>query len=158
MSEGFSPKRLAEPGVAYLLSKVGAHSSQRWAERLEPLGLNPREMVILRMVAIERGRSQTSLGPALQVPPSRIVTLIDELERKRLLRREVNPSDRRAHALDLTTEGEKILGKLAEISRAHEAEITDGLSEAELVELRDSLRILDAQQGLAPGGHPKLGE
>ena len=63
-------ERLRDPGLAYLLSVVGIQSSKRWHARLKPLGVDPREMVVLRMVEAEPGRTQRSLGPALDVPPS----------------------------------------------------------------------------------------
>jgi DNA-binding MarR family transcriptional regulator len=151
-------KTLRVPGAAYLLSQVGAHSSQRWRERLAPLGLDARSVLVLRHVAADQGRTQSSLSASLAVPPSRIVALVDALERRGLLERRANPNDRRAHALRLTRRGRGVLDELLAISRAHEAEICAGLPESDRRRLIELLELIVSEQGLARGGHPRLGE
>jgi len=148
--------RLRQPGAAYLLSQVGAHSSRRWHERLLPLGLDPRQVVVLRMVAAEQGRTQRSLGPALQVPDSRIVSLIDGLEERRLLQRRPKPDDRRAHALHLTARGQAMLSKVMALSEEHESAVTEGLTESQRATLIELLDTVARRQGLAEGGHPGM--
>lgn len=149
--------RLRQPGVAYLLSMVGAVSSRRWNARMADLGLDPREVVILRMVAADPGRSQSSLVPALQVPASRIVTLVDRMEDAGLLTRRHRPDDRRAHALHLTGAGERALGTVMRAGRDHEADLTDGLTGDERSDLERLLLAVAAKQGLPIGGHPGVG-
>lgn len=146
------------PGAAYLLSQVGAHSSRRWHERLEPIGLDPRSVLVLRHVGAEEGRTQASLSVSLAVPPSRIVGIVDELERRGLLERRANPSDRRAHALWLTDRGGRVLREVMAVSRAHEADICAGLSERDRRQLIVLLSVIVSEQGLARGGHPRMSE
>ncbi len=67
-------------GLAFLLSQVGFHSSARFAERLDPLGLKPPHVGILRAITGADGLSQQALGEKLGVFASRIVGLIDDLE------------------------------------------------------------------------------
>jgi DNA-binding MarR family transcriptional regulator len=153
-----SPETLRVPGAAYLLSQVGAHSSRRWQERLAPIGLDARSVLVLRHVAAEEGRTQSSLSASLGVPPSRIVGIADELERRGLLQRRANPNDRRAHALRLTGSGRELLDELLAISRAHEAEICAGLPDPERQRLIELLELIVAAQGLARGSHPRLAE
>ena len=152
------PESLRVPGAAYLLSQVGAHSSQRWRERLAPTGLDARSVLVLRHVAAEEGRTQSSLSASLAVPPSRIVAVVDELEQRGLLERRANPDDRRAHALWLTGRGREILDELLAVSRAHEAEICAGLPESDRQHLIELLGVIVAEQGLARGGHPRMSE
>jgi DNA-binding MarR family transcriptional regulator len=153
-----SPESLRVPGAAYLLSQVGAHSSRRWHERLAPIGLDPRSVLVLRHVAAEEGRTQASLSASLAVPPSRIVGIVDELEHRGLLERRANPSDRRAHALWLTTRGRKLLDEVIAVSRTHEADICAGLSESDRRQLIEFLAVIVSEQGLARGGHPGMSE
>jgi DNA-binding MarR family transcriptional regulator len=146
------------PG-AYLLSQAGAHSSRRWHERLAPFGLDPRgAALLLRHVGAEEGRTQVSLSAALDVPASRIDGIVDELERRGLLERRANPSDRRARALWLTADGRKLLDELMAVSREHEADICAGLSETDRRRLIELLSIIVSEQGLAIGGHPRMNE
>jgi DNA-binding MarR family transcriptional regulator len=151
-----TPEYLRVPGAAYLLSQVGAHSSQRWHERLAPIGLDPRSVLVLRHVGAAQGRTQASLATSLAVPPSRIVGIVDELEQRRLVERRANRSDRRAHALWLTSRGRKVLDEVMTVSRAHEIDICAGLSEADRRQLISLLSVIVAEQELSIGGHPKL--
>src|SRR5215217_5082560 len=133
---------LRVPGAAYLLSQVGAHSSQRWRERLEAIGLDPRSVVVMRHVGAEEGRTQASLSASLAVPPSRIVGIVDDLEQRGLLERRANRTDRRAHALWLTRKGCKLLDEIMAVSRAHEADMCASLSESDRRQLIDLLTAL----------------
>lgn len=151
-------QRMRVPGAAYLLSQVGAHSSRRWRQRLEPLGLDPREVVILRHVAEDPGRSQSSLELALGVPASRIVGLVDGLEARGLLERGSNPSDRRAHALRLTVAGRSLLSRVLKLSVIHERDICAGLDDVERRQLGALLSRIVASQGLAEGSHPGMAD
>src|SRR4051812_22720306 len=98
--------------VAFLLSQVGAHSASRFAERLAPLGLKPPHVGILWVLGEAHGLSQQALGERMGVFPSRLVGLLDELERLGLVERRDSPSDRRSYALHLTAAGGEALGKI----------------------------------------------
>jgi DNA-binding MarR family transcriptional regulator len=146
--------RLPVPGVAFLLSQLGYHSSRRWKARLAPLGLDPRHVMVLRRLAGDEGRSQQALGDALQIPPSRMVALVDALEQRGLLMRQPSPNDRRVRTLHLTQEGRRLLGEIREISRAHEQQLCRGLQPAEREQLLTLLGRIAAEQGLVEGVHP----
>src|SRR5215204_7455319 len=101
----FGAERLRVPGAAFLLSQVGFHSSRLWRERMARLDLDPREVVLLRHVAAAEGQSQQALAAAMQIPPSRMVALVDGLEQRGLLERQTVPGDRRVRALHLSRAG-----------------------------------------------------
>lgn len=121
---------------------------------MRQLDLDPREVVVLRMVAAEPGRSQRSLAPALQVQASHLVAVIDRLQQRGLLERRTNPNDRRAYALHLTRRGRAVLSRVMGVSQRHEAELTGGLTEAERKTLENLLARIAERQGLAEGSHP----
>jgi DNA-binding MarR family transcriptional regulator len=146
--------RLRVPGAAFLLSQLGYHSSRLWQGRLAPLGLEPRHVMLLRHVAIAEGRSQQALGEAVQIPPSRMVALVDALEQRGLLRRRPDPNDRRVRTLHLTRDGRRLLDKVMEISLEHERQLCKGLQPAEREQLITLLSRLAAEQGLGEGVHP----
>ena len=147
-------EQLRVPGVAFLLSQLGYYSSRRWKARLAPFGLDPRQVMVLRRLAGDEGRSQQALGDALQIPPSRMVALVDALEQRGLLLRRPSPSDRRVRTLHLTKEGRRLLGEIMEISVEHEQQLCRGLQPAERGQLLTLLNRLAAEQGLAEGVHP----
>ena len=145
------------PGVAFLLSQLGYHSGRLWQQRLAPLGLDARHVMLLRHVAGAEGRSQQALGEALRIPASRMVALVDTLEQRGLLARRSNPDDRRVRTLHLTEDGRRVLGELAKVSAEHERQLSAGLDADERELLRALLRRIAAEQGLAEGVHPGAG-
>jgi DNA-binding MarR family transcriptional regulator len=153
-----SADRLRVPGVAFLLAQLGFHSSRLWKERLAALGMDPRQVVLLRQVAAAEGQSQQALGKAMQVPASRMVALVDELERRGLLERRPSLADRRAYALALTGEGRRLLDRIMQASAEHEAQLCAGLTQAERRRLIALLSRVAAEQGLPMGVHPGVAD
>ncbi len=86
-------------GVAFLLAQLGAHATERIAERLAAIGLSPAHIGLVRAIAATPGLSQHAVAERVGVHPSRIVALIDDLERHGFVERRRNPDDRRLHAL-----------------------------------------------------------
>jgi DNA-binding MarR family transcriptional regulator len=141
-------------GTAFLLAQVGAHAATRFAERISELGVVPADVGLLRMIASQPGRSQQSLAEELGVVPSRVVALVDGLERKGLIERRRNARDRRNHALHLTPEGTRVMTQMRTIGSAHEDDICAALDDTQHAQLAGLLEAIATQQGLAPGVHP----
>jgi DNA-binding MarR family transcriptional regulator len=142
------------PGAAFLLSQIGFHTSRLWVQRLAPLGVDARHVVLLRLVAAGEGRSQQAMGAAMNVPASRIVALVDDLERQGLLERRRNTEDRRRHGLFLTAEGRRVLSAVQKVSAEHEDRTCAALNPTERTELVRLLSRIAADQGLIRGVHP----
>ncbi|WP_051162770.1 MarR family winged helix-turn-helix transcriptional regulator [Nocardia brevicatena] len=143
----------AQP-VAFLLSQIGAFAAARFAQRLEALALQPSDVGILRLIATEAGLSQQALAEKLGVVPSRVVVLIDGLEKKGLVARSRSTRDRRTHELRLTGEGQTVMRQMREIGAAHEGDMTTALSKVEREELARLLGKVAASLGLTPNVHP----
>ena len=73
-----------QPGVAFLLAQIGTHAGELFAERLKPLELVPAEAGILRILAASSGISQQALAQMLGMYPSRLVAVIDTMERSKI--------------------------------------------------------------------------
>jgi DNA-binding MarR family transcriptional regulator len=142
------------PGAAFLLSQVGVHSSRLWGRRMAALGLDPRHVALLRLISAGEGRSQQALGEQLRLPPSRMVSVVDELEQLGLVERRPDPSDRRVRALHLTAKGRRTLRKVLPASAEHEDQLCQGLDETDRAQLIALLSRIAERQGLAPGVHP----
>jgi DNA-binding MarR family transcriptional regulator len=143
-------------GLAFLLSQVGSHAAGRFAERLEPLGLRPPHVGILLVIRRGDGLSQQALGDRLGIFPSRLVGILDDLERRGLVERRDSPSDRRSYALYLTSAGESVLEQVGRIANEHQDALCAALNDAERAKLAELLARIASQQGLAPGVHPGL--
>ncbi|MET9068512.1 MarR family winged helix-turn-helix transcriptional regulator [Streptosporangium sandarakinum] len=146
--------RSAPKRTAFLLAQVGAHAAARFAERISELEVVPADVGLLRMIATRPGRSQQSLAEELGVVPSRVVALIDNLERKGLVERRRNPQDRRNYALHLTEQGTHVMTQMRRLGKAHEDDICAALDDARRAQLTELLEAIAAQQGLTPGVHP----
>jgi DNA-binding MarR family transcriptional regulator len=153
-------KRKRGPGAAFLIAQVGAHAASRFAERLAPFGLTPAHAGVLWNLNTQSDMTQRELADRLGAFPSRLVGLLDELEKKGLLRRHKSPDDRRSHALRITAKGKTQLEEIGEISRQHEDNLFASLGDAERELLRELLVKVAKDQDLGPRVHPgyaKLG-
>ncbi|WP_433607702.1 MarR family winged helix-turn-helix transcriptional regulator [Dactylosporangium sp. CA-139114] len=152
MTDGRQPTR--PRGAAFLLAQLGAHASERFADRVQQLGLSPTEVGLLRMINGQPGRSQQSVAVDLGVVPSRVVVLIDNLGHKGLVERRTGSNDRRHHELYLTVDGERVMMDMRSIATEHDDEMLTALEPEEREQLTGLLQKIADQQGLTPGVHP----
>lgn len=148
------PVAPSEGQLAFLLAQVGGLAAARFAERLAPLGLTPAQAGLLRVVGKAPGRSQQALATHLGVAPSRLVALVDALERADLLERRRDLQDRRYHAVHLTPEGEQRLRLLGRTAQAHGRELLAPLAQHDRALLAEMLGRLAEAHGLTAEVHP----
>jgi DNA-binding MarR family transcriptional regulator len=144
-------------GVALLLSRLGAASSQRLAARLAELDLTPAHVGVLRVVGQQPGLSQQAVAARLGAAPSRIVALVDELEDAGLVRRTRSATDRRQHELSVAPGSADRIAAVMTVVGEHDADLTRGLTREERTALLALLRKVAAAQGLGEDGHPGYG-
>jgi DNA-binding MarR family transcriptional regulator len=150
------PGDQAPSTLAFLLSQVGIHAARQFSERIAEVDLQPPLFRVLNLVDAAEGQSQQAIGEAIEVPPSRMVALVDELEQRGLVERRPKPDDRRVRALHLTPKGRKALARGREIAKEHERELTKGMAAADRKRLTRLLqKIVDAQT-IGRGIHPGL--
>jgi DNA-binding MarR family transcriptional regulator len=147
-------KKTFQPGLAFLLSQVGAHAAARFADRIAPLKLKPHHSGILRILEFDPGLTQQALCDLLGIFPSRLVGLLDELQALKLIERRADPSDRRTYALYLTKAGHDMLSEIARLARQHQDDLCAALSEKERGVLAEMLTRIVAQQQITPAVHP----
>lgn len=139
---------------AFLLAQLGTHAARRFAERISALDLTPPQTGLLRAIAQGPGRSQQALAEQLGTPATRLVALVDGLEKRGVIERRRNPEDRRLHAVYMTASGQQLLRDIARVASEHDRDLTTGLDEHERAQLHTLLARLAAQQELTPGVHP----
>jgi DNA-binding MarR family transcriptional regulator len=142
------------PRTTFLLTQLGAHAADLFAARVGELGLTPRVAGALRALGRNPGISQRELATLLNTVPSRLVALVDDLERSGWVERIRSPKDRRNYELQLTDAGRALLASLRTIAEAHQAEVLAPLDDGEQVALSQLLAKLAAGSGLGPDGHP----
>jgi DNA-binding MarR family transcriptional regulator len=139
---------------AFLLAQLGAHAASQFAERLRVLDLAPADAGILRLLRVESGLSQQELAGKLRIHPSRLVAILDNLEKRGCLERRPNPDDRRLYSLHLTRTGEEVLGRIGKVAREHQDALLAALADEERAALGALLLKIADQQGLTRGIHP----
>ena len=115
------------------------------AERLAPLGLTPAQERALRMIARDgEPPRMTELADRLGIVPRSLTTVIDALEEAGLVRREIDPRNRRAILLRLTDRGTAVRDDLREARRRAAEDLFAPLAAADRKTLADLLALLDS--------------
>ena len=107
-------------------------------QAVEQSGLTRAKWTLIAAVARNPGATQRLIAEALEVREITAGRLVDRLCDEGYLRRDENPSDRRAYCLYLTPAAQPVLDTLDELAKVHEAAIFAGF-DAEDVESLDAL-------------------
>lgn len=146
--------RIERGEPAFLLAQLGAHAASQFAERLRVIDLAPPDAGVLRLLRVAAGLSQQELSVKLGIHPSRLVALLDNLEKRGFVERRTHPDDRRLYSLHLTQGGGEALGRIGKIAREHQEVLLSALSKEEREMLGALLLKIADQQGLSRGVHP----
>jgi len=130
--------------VAHLLKQLGDHAHRRLVVLLEPLGLRPRHLGLLRLVE-QDPVAQLDLARGLGVTPSVVVDMLDELDALGAISRVRDPADRRRQLVEPTEAGRALHreanARLAEL----EVEVLGPLSPTAATALRKALTTMAAE-------------
>lgn len=134
----------APPAVTRRLGYLLKHAQLRLAElaepRYAPLGVTGRQLALLALFGAGPAQSQQDGAARLGVDRTTMVALVDELEAKGLVRREVAPGDRRKRLVTLTPEGERVRAAGEEVTRQAEALLLEPLPVEDAERLRAALQ------------------
>lgn len=147
-------KRTERGEAAFLLTQLGTHAAAQFAERMKVIELSPADAGTLRQLRLAAGMSQQELAGRLGIHPSRLVAILDKLEKRGLVERRPNPQDRRLYSLHLAPDGEQALGRIGQIAREHQDALLAALNPEERQTLGNLLLRIADQQGLSRGVHP----
>jgi|tagenome__1003787_1003787.scaffolds.fasta_scaffold20245809_1 DNA-binding MarR family transcriptional regulator len=112
-----------------------------FADTVGESGISPGLFGILVIIGENPGLTQQALANAAHLDRSTVVTVIDKLEARGLVKR--HAADRRSNGLFLADEGAALLRKLKRKVASHERRVVRELSERERVQLVSLLqRIL----------------
>jgi DNA-binding MarR family transcriptional regulator len=87
--------------------------------------------IVLSRLGAEPAQTQLALAKAIGYDKTRLIALLDELERDGLLTRRPDPADRRARLVQLTPSGERLLKAARADIREMEAVLLDNLAPAD---------------------------
>ncbi|MBX7267059.1 winged helix-turn-helix transcriptional regulator [Micromonospora sp. Llam7] len=136
-----SPGRPSD--LMFLLSWASHALRAEHAAGLAELGISPRAHCVLAR-ARAGGLTQRQIGELCGVDKTTMVVTLDQLEAAGLARRVPTPTDRRARLVEVTAEGERVLGQAQEIAARLEEDVLAALPEVDReVFLRAIRRLVD---------------
>ncbi|WP_136706103.1 MarR family transcriptional regulator [Agromyces sp. H66] len=128
--------------LAFLLARANALSLAQANAAAATHGLKVRSYTVLAIAVSDTRPTQRELAEFLRLDPSQIVALVDELESRALVRREPDPSDRRANVVVATDEGRATYASAHATVADSERAIFAALSAEERTTLMEMLRRL----------------
>ncbi len=117
--------------IGYVVRRAQLAIFKDFIKTLAPVDIRPAQYSVLIVIAQNPGLTQAELGRALAIKRANLVGMLNELERRKLARRVASPSDRRSHALHLTSQGSEMLERYHKLALAHEKRATRALDAAE---------------------------
>ncbi len=87
---------------------------------------------VLFMLRQEKNLKMSELSKLLQIDNSAITRLIDRLEKNEMVKREMNPTDRRQYLISITEKGKKGIDIVGEIAMQTNEKIKEGFSEEDI--------------------------
>jgi DNA-binding MarR family transcriptional regulator len=125
------------PGTVVMLLRLAKVIHKRSTE--ERLGIKLRHLMLLSYLRWGAPALQQQLCEALWLDPNNCVLLLNELEEMGYVERRRDPSDRRRHVVDITSEGRIALERAERAQEAIGDELLSALSDEERATLRSLL-------------------
>jgi DNA-binding MarR family transcriptional regulator len=100
--------------ISFHLRLAQSASYHAFARRLNHIGVSPSWFAVLALIGENPGITQTALSRADSRDKSGLTPILDELDRRGLVRRERLPSNRRSYSLNLTRTGGEVAGRVEE--------------------------------------------
>ncbi|WP_017812179.1 MarR family winged helix-turn-helix transcriptional regulator [Paenibacillus shenyangensis] len=115
--------------LGLLLSRTYLLYRKKAAQRLQPYDITPEQFGILHQLSRHGGVSQKELARVHERDQTSIGKTLERLENKQLVQRQVDPNDRRAVNVHLTTKGMELLEQVTPAMRGIEMEINEMLTD-----------------------------
>ena len=135
--------------ACFQLGIAGAQITRSFSLLIQHTGLTHKQVGLLAVVDAGVASSQREIASAMRVAPSLVVSLVDQLVRLGAVRRTRSRTDRRAHIIEITAEGRRLLALGADAARRLDAELRASLSPAGRAALDEFLAELAGPAELA---------
>jgi len=118
------------------ISVFNKYGKQKLDEMLCPLKIDWRELVVILLIEQVPGITQARLIPFLQTDKANVTKLLQSMEKKGLIRREVDEGDQRNKICNLTNQGNMLIPHLHEVLDLWESACFQGINKDELLQFR----------------------
>ena len=116
--------------MGFLLAQLGRAATRGYRCALMPIGVKPRETAALMRLQ-DGPLSQQELGTALDMDPSNLVALLNDLEARGFAVRSRDPQDRRRHLVGMTDQGRAALDEVVAAAADVDDEFFSALTQEE---------------------------
>ena len=126
----------------FLLARANALALAAASTVLAEHDLKPRSYSVLALAADDVLPTQRELAEFLRLDPSQIVAIVDELEKRGLVERRPDPTDRRANVVVATDAGRALFARAQKSTRAVERALKAAVAPEDRERLVELLRQL----------------
>lgn len=120
------PKELLGTTIGKLRNKLHRLMKQRYAAEAN-IKLTVEEFILLTMIRAKTDQTLQNIAIATGKNKSVVMRMIDSLEKKGLVKRTVNPEDRRENLLSTTDMGEQVVAEYHKIEKKLSCELLKGI-------------------------------
>jgi DNA-binding MarR family transcriptional regulator len=106
--------------LGYFLRRLQVEIFKDFIKTLAEFDVRPAQFSVLVVIGANPGRSQAEIGKALNIERARLAKMLNELERRRWVRRRAAADDGRSHSLHLTPVGAEKLERIKALAANHE--------------------------------------
>jgi DNA-binding MarR family transcriptional regulator len=124
-------ERNDEPERADIAATIGLLARSLVAAEqpvLREHGLSMWGYIVLNALKAQPVRTQSALAQAIGADKTRLIGILDDLQRRELIRREPDPEDRRVHLLSITDAGRNLHRSAQVKIRLREGRLLDRLA------------------------------
>ena len=104
-----------------------------------------RDWMVLAVLEDGQERTQLELSKVVCIDKTTLISVLDRLERQKLIVRAVAPNDRRVRIPRITASGRRMYAKFATARDTAEARVLDGLDDSKRTALLDMLAQIAGQ-------------
>ncbi len=137
--------------IATNIEQAYRHLEHVYERLINPLGLNVLEWYALRALYAEDGLSASHLASLVCRHPSSMTALLDRMEEKQLLRRQIDSEDRRSVRIYLTESGRALQDGVQVVAEQLEHLVGTSITHEQMETFLYVLGVLQNIDMAAPG-------
>ncbi len=126
--------------LGYFLRRLQIAVFKDFIRTLAPMDVRPAQYSVMLLIEANPGRSQATIGQALDIERARLARLLHVLEGRGWIERRAANGDGRWHSLYLTRGGEKALVRIKALAARHEAWLAEFVGSKRRTALVDLLK------------------
>ena len=142
---------LLEESVTYLIFRINNTLTNNFRNDLGPIKISNQEWSVLSSLKSRGGRSTISeLAICTTIKQPVISRIITEMQENGLVQKSQNKKDLRITEVKLGSKGNKLFESILPISTRHKDIALAGIDEADLGQLRETLKRIQLNLGIKP--------